>query len=143
MSLVLSRKKGESIVIADLVTILVVGVIAAATSISLLLLGWAAEQNGITIQQGQQALEYAQTCVERSLRNMRNDPTYVGDTTITFTNGSCTMSPIGGIGNTDRAICVAGITPRSERRIEVLVSTLLPTTVIGSWQEVSAFTLCP
>ena len=126
-----------------LVTVLVIGVIATATASSLLLLGWAAEQNGLLMQQTNQAFEYAQTCAERAMRSLRSDLGYVGETTYAFSLGSCEIKTIGGAGNEKRTLCVAGYSGDSVRRMEASIDRLYPTVTIRSWQEVSAFSLCP
>jgi len=125
-----------------LISVLVIGVIAAATSTSLLLLGWAAEQNGLLLVQSARSYEYAQTCIERSLRALRADVSYSGNETIAFTFGSCQINAITGSGNDDRNICVTGYSGDSVRRVEVHVDAVYPSGSIESWQEVSSFTGC-
>jgi len=126
-----------------LLSILAVGVIGMATTVSLLLLGSAAERSAATIATSAQALENANTCVERAIRNLRLEPTYAGGTTQTLTYGTCTLSAIGGSGNLDRTICAQGDNRNVTRRLEVVIDTLYPRTVISRWREVSSFTLCP
>jgi hypothetical protein len=126
-----------------LVSVLAIGAIATATVVSLLLLGWAAEQNGYLVMQSRQANENARTCAERALRSLRSDVTYGGEQTFQLTRGSCTIDPIGGTGNENRTICVLGIDVNTDARMEVLVSKLYPSVVISSWQNVSDFSLCP
>jgi|CXWL01.1.fsa_nt_gi hypothetical protein len=126
-----------------LVTVLMIGAIASTTLLSLLLLGWAAEQNGYLQVQSQQAFEYAETCAERAIRSVRLDPTYVGDETFTFGASNCTIHLIGGTGNIDRSICVESLSGRVVRRMEIDIARLFPSVVVRSWQEVTAFSLCP
>ncbi len=126
-----------------LITVLVVGVIATVTATSLMLLGWAAEQNGQLVAQSTQAFEYAQTCIERTLKNLLNDPAYAGSGTLTFDYGTCTVHNIGGQGNDARSICSEGISGNNTRRLEVQITRLYPSIQVRSWKEVSAFTACP
>lgn len=128
---------------AFLVTVLVIGIMATATATSLMLLGWAAEQNGFLVEQTAQAEEHARSCIDRTFRRLRTEPTYAGDETIAFTQGSCIIHPVVGDGINDRRICVEGVSGRSTRRFEVLVSELFPRIKTASFAEVSAFTLCP
>jgi hypothetical protein len=125
-----------------LVSVLVIGAIAAATTISMILLGLAAQQNGYSIVQSAQAWEYAQTCVERALRSLRSDPYYAGSERCVFTYGGCTLSAVGGEGNANRTICAQGTSGDAVRRAEVKVATLRPTTTIDTWRETASFTLC-
>lgn len=126
-----------------LLTVLVTGVIAATTALSLMLLAWAAEQNGYLFWQSAQAYEYAQTCAERAVVALRSDLSLADGETVAFAHGSCTVHDLGGSGNDDRAICVEGSVGESLRRIEIDIEQVLPTTVISSWHEVPSFTRCP
>lgn len=126
-----------------LITILVIGSIATATATSLLLLGWAAEQNGLLVAQSTQAYEYAQACVERGLRELRSDLSYAGSESFTFTRGTCALMGIGGNGSMNRTICAEGQSGDATRRIEVAIDTLLPSVTVQSWNDVSSFSLCP
>lgn len=126
-----------------LITILVIGVIATATASSLLLLGWAAEQNGYLMQQSAQAFENAQTCAERALRELRRDLNYSGNRTFTLTRGTCQISRIGGSGNEKRTLCVTGASGDTNRKMEVYIDRLYPGVTIRSWEEVASFSLCP
>jgi hypothetical protein len=125
-----------------LISVLSIGAIASATTISMLLLGLAAQQNGFALLQSTQAWEYAQTCVERALQSLRGDPFYAGDQTYVFAYGTCTLKSVGGANNLNRTLCAEGSSGESIRRIEVKVATLLPTTTIDTWREVGQFTYC-
>ena len=125
-----------------LIGVLTLGAIGTATVSTLLLLGWAAEQNGYAVQQSNQALENAQTCIERGLRLIRADPAYAGNETFEFTYGSCRLLSIGGAWNDRRTLCAIGFSGNATRRIEVKLHRLLPSTVIDTWRETTSFTLC-
>lgn len=125
-----------------LVTVLMIGAIASTTLLSLLLLGWAAEQNGALVERSQHAFELMQTCAERTLRSLRLDPTYAGNETFSFGRGTCTVHAIGGGGNLDRTICIESVSGPVTRRSEIQLSRIFPVTTVRSWQEVSTFTHC-
>lgn len=128
---------------AFLVTVLVIGVMATATATSLMLLGWAAEQNGYLIEQSGQAEEYAKTCLERTFRKLRLEPSYAGDETITFTKGSCVVHAVIGDGINDRRVCIEGKSGDTTRRFQASIYQLFPSIKMSSFAEVVAFTLCP
>lgn len=128
---------------AFLVTVLVIGVMATATAASLMLLGWAAEQNGLLIERAGQADEYAKACVERTFRALRLDPSYAGGETLTFPKGTCVIHPVAGDGVNDRRVCVEGRSGNTIRRLQAGVSQLFPSIKTSSFAEVSDFTLCP
>lgn len=126
-----------------LVSVLVIGVIASATATSLLLLGWAAEQNGQLVVESGRAFEYAQTCAERVIRSLKKDTAYGGGEIMDFAWGECEVMAVGGNGNMDRAVCIEGRSGDNTRRMEIDIERLFPSTVISSWTEVAEFTLCP
>lgn len=126
-----------------LLSILAIGIIAVATTLSLLLLGWGAEQNGFAVVQSAQAWENAQTCIERTLRTLRRNLAYAGNETFILTEGTCSLNPIGGAHNQRRIICSQGNLGASTRRIEVELEKVLPSMIVTSWKEVSSFTKCP
>lgn len=128
---------------AFLITVLVIGVMAVATATSLMLLGWAAEQNGLLIERSGQAEEYAKACLERTFRRLRLEPTYAGNETITFPKGSCVIRPVVGDGVNDRRVCVEGRSGNVVRRFQADIAELFPAIRTSSFAEVVAFTSCP
>lgn len=128
---------------AFLVTVLVIGVMATATATSLMLLGWAAEQNGFLIERSGQAEEYAKACLERTFRTLRLNPAYAGDETIVFPKGSCVIHPVVGDGVNDRRVCVEGRSGNVVRRFQANIAQLFPAIRSSSFAEVTAFTSCP
>lgn len=128
---------------AFLVTVLVIGVMATATATSLMLLGWAAEQNGFLIERSAQAEEYAKGCLERTFRRLRLEPTYAGNETVTFPKGSCYVRPVAGDGVNDRRVCVEGRSGQTTRRFQVEIEELFPRIKTASFAEVVDFSLCP
>jgi hypothetical protein len=127
-----------------LVTVLLGGTIAMATTISLLLLGLAAERTASSFEDSTEALEQARTCAERAILSLRTDPTYGGQETIVAgENDSCIIHPIGGSGNMNRTLCTEGKDGEDVRRMEIQISQLFPWVSISSWREVDVITLCP
>lgn len=126
-----------------LVSVLTIGAIAAATSVSLFLLGWAQEQNGYVLMQSSRAYEYAQSCMEDALLRLHDNVAYAGNEQRQFTYGTCTVDTLGGSGAYDRTLCVSGQSGQATRRLEVQVEQVYPVISIEQWREVAAFSLCP
>ena len=126
-----------------LVSVLAIGAIASAASISLALLGWASEQNGKLAIDSMRALEYARTCTEHALLALGQDSGYDGNETIVMPYGECVLMAVGGTGNEDRTICAEGSSEQSIRRLEVSVMQVRPQVAIETWREVTSFSLCP
>ena len=140
MTLLFQQRRGGYIF---LISVLVIGAIASATAVSLLLLGWAAEQNGQVVAESAQAYEYAHACTERALLSLRSDLGYAGSGTVTFASGQCAILPLGGSGNEQRTICSEGRAGGNVRRLQLRLTRVFPSVTVSSWQEVSSFTLCP
>ncbi|MFA6523775.1 MAG: hypothetical protein WCS85_05405 [Candidatus Peribacteraceae bacterium] len=126
-----------------LISVLAIGLIASSTVASLLLLGGASEKTAWSTSLSLQAMENARTCVERAFLELRADPTYAGDASLTLPNGSCELRPVGGTGNDTRTICASGEKMGVTRRLEVQAATIFPRLEIDFWREVASFTLCP
>lgn len=125
-----------------LILILIIGAVCSVILSSLLLLGSNASHVSMSVEQSGKALELAQGCAEYGLQKLRTSLTYSGDEVLTYGSGVCELLTIGGIGNTSRLLCTEGQSGDSIRRLEIVVSQLLPKTTIFSWQEVSSFSLC-
>lgn len=128
-----------------LVSMLVIGTIAAAASVTLLLLGWTAEQNGELHVQSAQSGELASTCVERAVHKLQLDLSYAGNETISDTQpfGTCKIYNVGGTvgSNFDRTICVQGFSRNGSQRLQqVYLSRVFPKTSISTWDEVQCCT---
>ncbi len=126
-----------------LLSVLAVGVIAAATAASLLLLGGAAESTSYTVEQSMQAMEFARSCVERGLQDARSDMAFAGDRSYSWPRGSCRLLQIGTATDSEDVFCAEGRSGLAVRRLEVEVATLYPDVKIRSWNEVKTFTRCP
>lgn len=124
-----------------LVSVIVIGAIAVASTLSLLLLGWAAEQNGQTHVRTNQALELANTCADRALMGLRDSVTYAGNQDVVLAYGTCKIYPAVGANN-KRTICVEGTDTNTTRRLHITLSAIFPTVTVSKWDEVGCFTDC-
>ena len=138
-----------------LLTVLVVGVVASASSAAIILLGLGVERTAFSIQQSTQAYNGAWTCMENAILSLQDDLSYAGNEERAFVYGyddkgsisydttNCTIYPIGGEDNEDRIICTEGTFGNfTTRKLEVTLSRILPSTIVDSWEEVKEITLC-
>ncbi len=125
-----------------LLSVLFIMAIAISIVGSYLLLSIASLQNGMALEQASQSLELASTCAERAFISLLDDNAYAGDEEITFPEGSCFIYPVGGFGNENRTLCAEGISGQHTRRIEIILSRILPSIQVYSWREVAEITAC-
>ena len=143
-----------------LISVLVVGVVASASAITILMLGLGAEKSALAVQQSTQSYANAWSCAEHAIQKLREDFEYEGNESKTLTyafttntlgypghidygSTSCIIYPVGGYGNEDRTICIEGTFGKgTKRRLEVAVTRIHPDVRIGSWEEVGQITSC-
>jgi hypothetical protein len=125
-----------------LISVLFVSAIVVSTIGSFTLISIGSLQNGLTFQASAQAMENANTCAEIGLMNLFINSGYTGNESLTLTEGTCEILQPGGYGNSNRTLCVEGISGNHTRRMEVVISSLLPSISVFSWQEVSNITAC-
>ena len=121
-----------------LVSVLVVGSIALASAVSLLLLGIDASRTALTNTQAAQARSLANTCAEVALDKLRQDTSYQGNETITFSNGSCTIATLFQSGSSTSIQLTAEVSGLT-RKSMIQTATLIPQVQLESWQEVADF----
>lgn len=125
-----------------LISVLFVSAIVVSTIGSFTLISIGSLQNGLTFQASAQAMENANTCAEIGLMNLFLDSGYTGNESIVIAGGDCEILQPGGYGNSNRTLCVEGISGNHTRRMEVVISSLLPSITVFSWQEVATITAC-
>jgi cysteine-rich repeat protein len=138
-----------------LITVLVVGVMASATAISLIMLGLGIERSAFSIQQSTQAMQGSWTCMENAIHALQQDLEYTGnhdrafvyaydqDGVLTQGTTNCRIYPINGEENEDRTICTeATFGNFTTRRLQVQLSRVIPSPIIESWEEVKVITDC-
>lgn len=124
-----------------LLSVVVLGAIGLSITTSLLLFGAGSSHTSIVRMRSLQAKVFANACAEEALQKLRESVYYQGNETLIFSGGSCDIQsiPIGGIGNNGRTVQVIGKAGSVERRVRVIISTVHPTVLIASWQEIGTF----
>lgn len=125
-----------------LISVLFVSAIVVSAIGSFTLISIGSMQNGLTFQASAQAMENANTCAEVGLMNLFLDSGYTGDESLVLDDGTCAILTPGGYGNSNRTLCVEGISGNHTRRMEIVISSLLPSITVYSWQEVSSILSC-
>lgn len=78
----------------------------------------------------------ADSCVELAINKLKTSLDYAGSENVTMDCGSCAISPITGSGNSDRTFTTTGTCNGATRKMSVSITTVNPTTVLSSWNEV-------
>lgn len=118
-----------------LISVLIVGVIGASITVSVVLLGLASLRTGFSVAQTYQAKALANACVEEGLRQIRDSTAYTGSGGLSMGQGACTYT-VTSQGGQNRTIDASGTVDTTVRKVRVIVNDILPVLTPTSWQEV-------
>lgn len=119
-----------------LLSILVVGAVALAITLSVIMLGLGVSRTSLVVQQLYQARGLAQACVEEGLQQIRDATPYTGSGNLSLGQGSCTYT-VTSQGGQNRTVTASGTVGTVVRRITVVVGGITPQITITSWQDVA------
>lgn len=121
-----------------LISVLIMGAVGLAITISLLLLGLSSSRTSFSLEQSNNAKSMADLCAEEGLERLRRTPSFTGTVTITLTQGACSYT-VTDVGGGNRQIDADGTVDSYTRKVQIETSQVTPQIQIGSWQEVADF----
>lgn len=122
-----------------LISVIIISALAILIASSANLVSIGESDMGLQENQSWEAFYLATACAEEALMRLKDNLDYVGNETLTFDSGFCTIEPLEGIGNQDRIIKVFGTAHNQIRKIKIEINTVNPETEISSWQELADF----
>jgi len=123
---------------AMLLSVLVVGAVAIAIAVSLVLWGVGFSRSGFAIEQSNVAKGLANACAETALEQIRESSSFSGTATVAIGDGNCTYTVIAGSGQ-NRTVNVSGAVGTVVRKVKITLDTITPKINITLWQEVADF----
>ncbi len=122
-----------------LISVLIVGAVGLAVSVSVLLLSTGAVRTSLALDQSNRTKGYADACVEEALWQIKLDDTYTGTAGLTFdTDETCEYTIIDG-GGENRMVQSTGTVKDVVHKSLVTITALDPEIVVSSWLEVADF----
>ncbi|MFA6594388.1 MAG: hypothetical protein WCT16_04000 [Candidatus Buchananbacteria bacterium] len=118
-----------------LLSILVVGAVGLAVTLSLLFLGLDASRTVLVVEQVSGARALANACADEALQQIRSNSLFVGSGNMSFNGGICDYTVANTGGNT-REIIASGIKNDTFSRLTINISAIYPLITYTSWQEV-------
>ncbi len=128
-------KKQESGYIT-LISVLVVGAVGVAVTLSIILLGLGSSKTSFAVEQSDQAKAIANACAEEALQQIRDSSSFVGSGNLTVGQGTCGYS-VSSQGGENRTVIASGIVGTIVRKITIVINSINPLIRVTSWQEVS------
>jgi hypothetical protein len=119
-----------------LITVIVLGVVGIAVTVSLLLLGIGMTKSNFSWESAQIAKGMANTCAEEGLNNLQANVNYTGTGSVTIGSNSCSFT-VTNTGGTTRSVSASATVRGSTRRVNVTVSAVTPKITVSQWAEVA------
>jgi len=117
-----------------LVSVLVMGAIGVAITVSIILLGVGSSQTSFVDERSNQAKGLVNACVEEALQQIHDSISFTGSGTFMFGQGTCGYMVTNG-GGSNRTIVSSSTIGVMIRKVTVQINQLNPTIHISSWQE--------
>lgn len=117
-----------------LLSVLIVGTVGLAVTISLISLGLSNSLTSLDYQQMYQAKNLTNACVEEGLEKIRELSTFTGSGNLTMGQGACSYNIINTGGDT-RQVTATGTVATIVKKATVSITAINPLIIISSWQE--------
>ena len=121
-----------------LISVLVIGAVGVAITLSLILLGNGSSRTSFALQQSTQAKGLANTCAEEALQQIRDSTPFSGSGNLTLGQGTCSYTVTKQLGQ-NRTIIAFGTVGTIIRKVNIIINKINPTITLTSWQEVADF----
>ena len=118
-----------------LLSVLVVGAVGIAITVSLVTLGVGASRSSFAYQQLHQAKALANACAEEALQQIRSLDTFTGANNLTLGVETCSYS-VTSQGGQNRTINATGTVGTIVRKVQVSLTAINPNLIVSSWHEV-------
>lgn len=122
-----------------LISVLVVGAVGVAITLSVILLGLGSSRTSFALEQSNQAKALANACAEEALQQIKDSTPFTSTgTSLTLGQGTCTYT-VTNDGAQNRTITAIGTVGMIIRKSKILISQISPSITVTSWQEVADF----
>lgn len=120
-----------------LLSVLVLGAVATAVAIALLVVGADSQREALVTQQSIQARGLVDACAEEALQQIHDNAAFTGTNTISLGQGVCSYT-VANTGPSTRTITANSNVGGVVRKVAVYVTIGSSTISVTSWQEVSS-----
>lgn len=118
-----------------LISVLVVGAVGTAITLSLILLGVGSSRTSFAVEQSNQAKGLANACAEEALQQIRESTSFTGSGSLNLGYGACTYTVTNG-GGSNRTITTSGTVGTILRKVSISATAITPLIVISTWQDI-------
>ena len=119
-----------------LISVLVIGAVGLAITISLILLGLGSSRTSFALEQSNQTKALTNACAEEAMQQIRDSMSFTGNGNLSLGQGTCNYT-VTSQGGQNRTITASGTVGTIVRKAKVIISKINPTITVTSWQEVA------
>mgnify|MGYP001563863367 FL=1 len=117
-----------------LISVLVVGAVGVAITLSMILLGLGSSRTSFALEQSNQAKALANACAEEAMQQIRDSTPFTGSGNLTLGQGTCSYT-VTNTGGQNRTITSTGTVGTIVRKSTVIINQINPSILVTSWQE--------
>lgn len=118
-----------------LISVLVVGAVGIAVTLSIILLGVGFGRTSFAVSQSSQAKALANACAEEGLEKIRESASFTGSGNLSMGQGTCTYT-VTSQGGSNRTITSSGTVGTIVRKTSTAINAINPYITPTSWQEI-------
>lgn len=120
-----------------LISVLVVGAVGVAITLSLIQLGLGSSRTSFAVEQSNQAKALTNSCAEEALQQIRDSVSFTGSGNLAIGQGTCVYT-VANQGGSNRAISASGTVDSIIRKVSIIltVNAINSRITVTSWQEV-------
>ncbi|MFH1838113.1 MAG: hypothetical protein ABH808_01280 [Candidatus Kuenenbacteria bacterium] len=118
---IINNKKGY----ITLISVLVVGAIGIAITLSIILLGLGSSRTSFAIEQSNQAKGLTNACAEEALQQIRDSTPFTGNGNLTLGQGICSYT-VTTQGGQNRTIISQGTVGTIIRKVKIIIDKINP-----------------
>lgn len=119
-----------------LITVLIVGAVATAVSLTLLLTGTDSQRATLVSQQSMQARQLANACAEEALQQIHDSTSFTGTNNLSLGQGTCSYT-VTNTGGSNRTIATTGTVGTTTRKNQISATIGSSSISVISWFEAS------
>jgi len=117
-----------------LISVLVIGAVGLAITISLILLGLGSSRTSFALEQSNQTKALTNACAEEAMQQIRDSMSFTGNGNLSLGQGTCNYT-VTSQGGQNRTITALGTVGTIVRKVKIIISKINPTITVTSWQE--------
>lgn len=119
-----------------LISVLVVGAVGIAVTLSLILLGLGSSRTSFAVEQSNQAKALVNACAEEAMQQIRDSTPFIGNGNFALGQGVCSYA-VTSQGEQNRTITASSAVGAIARKVKIVIDKITPMIQVVLWQEVA------